>query len=84
MDDTWDVTEDGEQDIDEQVAAATALEEDADGWQEDGDDDFADVTKMQALSVRVRHESGTAGMLTGTPTIEQLDLRSSERHFGGC
>lgn len=51
MDDAWDVPEDGEQDVDEQVAAATALKEDADRWQEDGDDDFTDVTKMQALSV---------------------------------
>lgn len=51
MDDAWDVPEDGKEDVDEQVAAAAALEEDADGWQEDGDDDFADVTKMQALSV---------------------------------
>lgn len=32
MDDTGNVTEDGEQDVDEEVAATTALKEDADGW----------------------------------------------------
>jgi hypothetical protein len=51
MDDTWDVTEDREQNVDEQVAAAATLKEDTDGWQENGNDDFADVTKMEPLSV---------------------------------
>ena len=54
MDDTWDVAEDGEQDVYEQVTAAATLKEDADRWQEDGDDDFADVTKMRRLSVILR------------------------------
>ena len=53
MDDAGNVTEDGEQDVDEEVAAETALKEDADRWQEDGEDDFADITGMQKLSVRV-------------------------------
>lgn len=43
MDDSGDVTEDGEEDVDEQVGAAAALEEDADGGEEDGEDDLADV-----------------------------------------
>lgn len=43
VDDSGNVTEDGEEDVDEEVCAAAALEEDADGWEEDGDDDFADV-----------------------------------------
>jgi hypothetical protein len=51
MDDAWDVTKDGEQDVDEQVAAATALKEDTERWQEDGDDDLADVAETQMLSV---------------------------------
>jgi hypothetical protein len=50
MDNAWDVTEDGEQDVDEQVAAATALQEDTKRWQEDSDDDFADVARIQTLS----------------------------------
>lgn len=44
MDDTWDIAEDGEQDVDEQVTTAAALQEDAHRWQEDGHNDFADVT----------------------------------------
>ena len=50
VDDTWDVTKDGEQDVDEQVAVAATLKEDADRWEEDGDDDFADVPETQTLS----------------------------------
>jgi hypothetical protein len=72
MDDTWDVTEDREQNVDEQVAAAATLKEDTDGWQENGNDDFADVTKMEPLSVWVRHDRGIAGMLTATPNSGSL------------
>lgn len=43
VDDSGDVTEDGEEDVDEEVGAAAALEEDADGGEEDGEDDLADV-----------------------------------------
>lgn len=43
MDDTRNVTEDGQEDVDEEVSAATTLEEDSDGWDEDGEDDFDDV-----------------------------------------
>lgn len=84
MDNAGNVTEDGEADVDEEVAAATALKEDADRWQEDGDDDFADITKMQKLSVRVRRDRGIAGMQAVAPNFEQLDLRSGERHCGVC
>lgn len=43
MDDTRNVTEDGQEDVDEEVSAATTLEEDSDGWDEDGEDDLDDV-----------------------------------------
>ena len=43
VDDSGDVTEDGEEDVDEEVCATAALEEDADGREEDGEDDLADV-----------------------------------------
>jgi hypothetical protein len=43
VDDSRDVTEDREQDVDEQIGAAAALEEDAEGREEDGEDDLADV-----------------------------------------
>ena len=62
MDDTWNVTEDGEQDVYKQVAAAATLEKDTDGWQEDGEDDFQDVAKMKRLSVSSPTDRGIAGM----------------------
>lgn len=43
MDDTRNVTENGQEDVDEEVSAATTLEEDSDGWDEDGEDDLDDV-----------------------------------------
>ena len=47
MDDTWDVTKDCEQDVNEQVAATATLEEYTKRWEENGDDDFADVPKAR-------------------------------------
>lgn len=43
VDDSGDVTKDGEEDVDEEVGAAAALEEDSEGGEEDGEDDLADV-----------------------------------------
>ena len=43
MDDTRDVTQDGQQDVDEEVTMASALQEDTDGRQEDGKDDLANI-----------------------------------------
>jgi hypothetical protein len=43
VDDTGDVTEDGEEDVDAEVGTATALEEDTQRRQDDGKDNLADV-----------------------------------------
>jgi hypothetical protein len=40
---TRNVTEDGQQDVDEEISIAAALEEDSNGWNEDGEDDLDDV-----------------------------------------
>jgi hypothetical protein len=40
MNDARDVTKDGEQDVNEQVAAAATLKEDTNWWQEDRHNDF--------------------------------------------
>jgi hypothetical protein len=37
------VTQDGQQDVDEEIRIAAALEEDTEGRQEDGEDDLAQV-----------------------------------------
>ena len=44
VDDTRNVTQDGQQDVDAQVGAAATLEEDTKRRQKDGEDDLADVT----------------------------------------
>ena len=36
---TWDVAQDGEADVDEQIGTTARYQEDADGWAEDGDED---------------------------------------------
>jgi hypothetical protein len=45
MDDAGNVTEDGQQNVDEQVAATTTFKEDTQGRQDDGNDDFADIAR---------------------------------------
>jgi len=44
VDDTGNVAQDREQDVDEEICAATTLEEDSERWEEDGEDDFDDIT----------------------------------------
>jgi hypothetical protein len=43
VNDAGNVTKDGEEDVDQEIRAATALEEDAERWEDDGKDDLADV-----------------------------------------
>lgn len=44
MNDTWNVAQYGEKDVDQEVGIAATFEEDAQRWQDDGEDDFANVT----------------------------------------
>lgn len=46
VDDTGDVTQNGQQDVDQQIGTTSALEEDTDGRQKDGEDDFDDVSAI--------------------------------------
>lgn len=43
MDDTGNVTQDGQADVDEQVGTTSALQEDTHWREDDGEDDLADV-----------------------------------------
>lgn len=43
MNDAGNVTEDGEQDVDQKITTAATLEEDTQRWEEDGKDDLADI-----------------------------------------
>lgn len=53
VNDTRDITQDGQQDVDEQVAIAAALKEDTQRREEDCKDDFANVAVRVALSAQV-------------------------------
>jgi hypothetical protein len=43
VDDSRNVTKDGQKDVDEEISSTAALEEDSQRWQKDGQDDLADV-----------------------------------------
>ena len=43
MDDTRNVTQDGQQDVDEKVGIATSFKEDTQRREDDGKDDLADI-----------------------------------------
>jgi hypothetical protein len=46
VDDTGNVTQDGQTDVDEQVGTTSALQEDTHGREDDGEDDLADVAAV--------------------------------------
>ena len=50
---TRNVAQDGEQDVDEEVGAAAALEEDSDGREEDGEDNLDDVAGAGSVSIAI-------------------------------
>lgn len=43
MNDTRNVSQDREKDVNEEVGIASALEEDTEGWEDDREDDLADI-----------------------------------------
>ena len=51
VDDTRNVTQDGQTDVDEEVSAASSLEEDSQWRKENGEEDFADIT-IEEMKVR--------------------------------
>jgi hypothetical protein len=52
VDNTRDVTQYCEQDVDQEVGIATPLEEDPNWWEKDGEDDFADVAMNSGVNDR--------------------------------
>lgn len=47
MDDTGNVTQNGQTDVDEEVSSAAAFEEHSKRREDDGEDDLADITKTK-------------------------------------
>ena len=43
VDDTRDVAQDRQENVDEEIGIATAFEEDTKRWEDDGEDDLADI-----------------------------------------
>jgi len=43
MDDTRNVTQDRQQNVDQDISTTSSLQEDTDGWEDDGEDDLNDV-----------------------------------------
>jgi len=56
VDDAWNVPQYCQEDVDEEVGIATALEEDTKRREENGEDDFADVAIMQQGQLYFRVE----------------------------
>jgi len=48
VDDARNVAEDGEEDVDQDVSTASALEEYTKRWEDDGEDDLADVASGES------------------------------------
>lgn len=53
MDDTRDPSENGQTDVDQEVSTTSALQEDTQRRQDDGEDDLADVTVEMVSMVEV-------------------------------
>jgi len=78
VDDSRNVTEDGQEDVDEQVGAAATLEEDSERGQDDGDDDLDDVAEgpvsVCASLLSWLRCCGSRGLVAGT-RWEELTIR---------
>jgi hypothetical protein len=64
------VTEDGQENVDEEVGVATTLEEDTQRWEHDGEDNLADVAGKLSVNVPSTHN----GIIV---------VPGGERHAGG-
>lgn len=87
MDDTRDVTQNGKTNVDEQISAASSLQEDTQRREDDGKDDLADVAVESMLASR---SSGIPSIAIATGRRKQRSgcssgkySRSGERHFDG-
>jgi hypothetical protein len=79
-------TEDGQEDVDEEVGAAATLEEDSDGREEDGEDDLDDVAVCGLAGVA---GCGVFWCRRRLPRCVRMrrrvgDLRSGESHCESC
>lgn len=57
VDDTGDITQDGEKDVDEEVTSTSTFEENTQRWEDDGNDDFADISVEVVVSALSQNHS---------------------------
>jgi len=74
VDDTRNVTQNGEQDVDEEISVASSLEKDTERREDDGEDDFADIGCGE------RHVDGVERCLR----LNRLKCRASVVHWNYC
>lgn len=55
MDDTGNVTQDGQADVDQQVHTASSLQENTQGRKNDGEDDLANISEKRIVSTVTRN-----------------------------
>jgi hypothetical protein len=53
VNDSRNVTQDSQEDVDEQVCAATSLKEDTQRWEDDGKNDLADIAGAKVSFYRI-------------------------------
>lgn len=78
VDDTRDVTQNGQQNVDEEVGTKASLEEDAERRENDGKNDLADVARMPVSASSSRLPRSRRAV-SADPT--EKDSRCGERHF---
>lgn len=85
MDDTRNVTKDGQNNVDEEVGIAASLEEHSERWEDDGEDDLDDVA-VRILSALLCYDVAAAfrkGKQRRNGENRAEYSRSGERHVGG-
>ena len=79
MNDTRDIAQDGQQNIDQEVAAASALEKDTQRWEDDGKNDLADITTRQSKVSRRLHRTASSAKLSRAGRIARERAGESNR-----
>jgi predicted DNA binding CopG/RHH family protein len=70
VNDTRNITQDCEEDVDQEICSATSLEENTNWWENDSKNDLADITVKRMLVSR-----------THAKTNRYINIRCGERHF---
>ena len=84
MNDARDVAQDRQQDVDQEVSTTSALKEDTKRWEDDGENDLADIA-IESVSFLLGSKAQVARKVWGNVTSmrpAEAFLPGSERHDG--